>query len=139
MTSLTKRHFLATAVAAPFLLRPAFAANPITYAYSPGVIEDALRAGRTVVVEYHAFWCSVCRRQQRVFERLRTENIDYNRLYYVRVDWDEYRDFPVALDRDVFNRSTLLVLRGSEEIDRVVAATGVAKLREFLDGALNSS
>lgn len=114
-------------------------ANTPTFKYSPGVIEDALQRGRTVVVAYHAFWCAVCRRQERVVERLRAETAEYDQLYFVRVDWDDYRDLPVSLDRDVFQRSTMLILKGDSEVERVIAATSTRNLKAFLDTGLSAA
>jgi len=133
MTTLSRRAFLGLSAAGVVLTPLVGHASTLTFEYSPGVIEDALKRGRTVVVEYHAFWCSVCRRQERVIERLRSENPEYEQLYFVRVDWDDYRDLPVALDRNVFNRSTLLILKGDAEVERVVAATSMSRLRDFLN------
>ena len=128
-----RRLLLALPILFPTLGAPAWANQPITHEFSPGVIEDALASGRTVVAAYHAFWCGVCRRQERVIKRLREDGTTYNRLYFVRVDWDEYRDLPIALDRSVFNRSTILVLKGGDEISRSTAATSVRALQEILD------
>ncbi|MEO1564469.1 MAG: thioredoxin family protein [Pseudomonadota bacterium] len=133
---LTRRNVISATLATPVLALPAWASGPIVYHFSPGVIEDALADGKTVVAAYHAFWCGVCRRQERVLDRLRTENDAYNQLYFVRVDWDEYRDLPVSLDRDVFERSTILVLKGDEEVERAFSATSVRRLTEILDTAL---
>lgn len=137
MLQFTRRGFLAGAAAlCPAFGTASWASSTPVFKYSPGVIEDALRNGRTVIVTYHAFWCSVCKRQERVIQQIRESSPDYDRLFFVNVDWDEYRDLPIALDRQVYNRSTILTLQGEAEIERVVAATSRRKLTELLDNAV---
>ncbi|MEM0978064.1 MAG: thioredoxin family protein [Pseudomonadota bacterium] len=139
MDDQTKRQFILGVASTTVFAQPALAASPIVYKFSPGVIEDALRQGRTVVAAYHAFWCSVCRRQERVIERIRRENPAYGQLYFVRIEWDDYRDLPVALDRDVFERSTILILKGEREVNRVFAATSVRKIKSLLDEGVSAA
>jgi thioredoxin 1 len=105
--------------------------------YKPGVIEDALASGRTVFVDYAAWWCTTCRAQKRVIARLVEQNPAYAKsMLFVRVDWDEYGSQPVALDRKIPRRSTLLVLRGDRELGRIVAGTSEADIKALLDKGL---
>ncbi len=102
--------------------------------YKPGLIENELAAGKTVFVDYSAVWCTTCRAQKRVLARLTAENAVYARsMTFVLVDWDEYGDQPVARDRAIPRRSTLLVLRGDKELGRIVAGTSEAEIRALLD------
>jgi len=132
-----RRTFLAglTAAAAVASL-PAHAATGFVD-YAPGVIEDALAAGRTVFVDYSAVWCLTCRTQARVISRLTEANPAYAKaMLFVRVDWDDFGDHPVTRDRNVPRRSTLLVLRGKRELGRIVAGTSEAEIRALLDKGL---
>lgn len=105
--------------------------------YVPGVIEDALKAGRTVFVDYSATWCTTCKAQERVISRLLEANPAYaEKMLLVRVDWDDYGDAAVSRERNVPRRSTLLVLRGEAELGRVVAGTSEEEIKALMDKGL---
>lgn len=106
-------------------------------AYRPGLIAEHLAAGAVVFVNYHATWCSTCRTQDRVIDQLTAENSAYAAaMKFVRVDWDEYRRHAVTTSRAIPRRSTLIVLRGDEELGRLVAQTGANEIRALLDMGL---
>jgi len=60
-----------------------------TIEYTPGLIEEKLAAGETVLVDYAAAWCSTCARQERILQALREENPAFDEnISFVKVDWD---------------------------------------------------
>ncbi len=108
--------------------------------YTPGLIQDALARGETVFVGYSADWCSTCKAQERVMEKLRAENAAYDQsITFVRVDWDEFKRHEVTTSRNVPGRSTLLVLRGDAELGRVIAGTSEGDIKALMDLGLQSS
>jgi len=108
--------------------------------YTPGLIKQALKDGKTVFVDYAAVWCSTCKRQERLINQLRERNPAYDEhLTFVRVDWDVYSDHEVTESRNVPRRSTLLVLNGEEELGRIVAGTDIKMIRELMDLALEKA
>ena len=108
-----------------------------TVDYAPGLIQEALAEGKTVFVDFAAHWCSTCARQERVINALRSENPAYDEnILFVRVDWDDYGQAEVSTSRNIPRRSTLLVLRGEEELGRIVAGTGSDEIQALLDTAL---
>lgn len=133
-----RRHFLACAAAMGGV---AIAGPAVAFVdYTPGVIEQALADGRTVMVDYAADWCSTCARQERVINALREANPAYDAaMLFVRVDWDTYRRDAVATDRAIPRRSTLIVLRGDAELGRIVAGTGEAEIQALLDLGLSGA
>lgn len=120
----------------------ALTALPVTAAtgsvdYEPGVIKQALAKGKTVFVDYAAVWCGTCKRQERVIEKLRSENPAYDAaITFVRVDWDIYQSEDVRTSRKIPRRSTLLLLKGDKELGRIVAGTSVAQIKALMDKAL---
>jgi thiol-disulfide isomerase/thioredoxin len=130
-----RRAFLAISTAT-LLSVPAWAGDDLV-TYKPGVIQSALDDGKTVFVDYFAPWCSTCRTQERRVQELRAENPEYDRnLVFIRVDWDTYRNHEVVTGRAIPRRSTLLVLRGKEELGRIVAGTSKAEIKALLDAGL---
>ncbi|MCX7560401.1 thioredoxin family protein [Sulfitobacter sp. F26204] len=130
-----RRSFLVSLAAASLMPITAFAADYVTY--TPGVIDAALDKGKTVFVDYSATWCGTCKRQERVIEALRKDNPAYDAaMIFVKVDWDTYKNADVTLFREIPRRSTLIVLRGEDELGRVVAGTSEAQIKALLDTGL---
>lgn len=129
---------LATALTLPSL---AFADGLDTIEYdSSDPIQTALTDGKTVFVDFAAEWCGTCRRQERIINALREANPAYDaNLVFVRVDWDDFRDAPVTTERNIPRRSTLLVLKGEQELGRIVAGTREAEIKALLDQALSAA
>ena len=105
---MNKRTLIAGSLATLMLAAaPTLAAEGFTD-YKPGLIKSELAKGKTVFVDYAASWCSTCRRQERVINKLKQENPDFARsMKFIRVDWDDYGNKPVATDRNIPRRSTL--------------------------------
>ncbi|MEL7468547.1 MAG: thioredoxin family protein [Pseudomonadota bacterium] len=130
-----RRTFLALTAAALMIPQAASAKDFVDY--TPGVIETALEEGKTVLVDYSAKWCGTCKRQARVINALRAADPAYDeKMMFVKVDWDTYRDHEVTQFRDIPRRSTLLVLRGEDELGRIVAGTSEAQIKGLLDKGL---
>jgi thioredoxin 1 len=105
--------------------------------YTPGVIQSALDEGKTVFVDYSATWCGTCKRQGRVINALREENSAYdNAMTFIKVDWDTYKEHEVTVFRSIPRRSTLIVLRGEDELGRIVAGTSEADIMALMDTGL---
>lgn len=132
---MNRRAFLASAGA--FALAPLTASAAGFVDYTPGLIDTALRDGKTVFVDYSADWCSTCLRQERVISALRQQNGAYDSaMMFVRVDWDQFKNAEVTTSRGVPRRSTLLVLRNNDELGRLVAATSESQIKALMDRGL---
>lgn len=102
--------------------------------YQPGVLASALESGKAVLLDYSARWCGTCAAQKRVIEGLRADNPAYDeQIVFIRVDWDTFRRDEVTTSRNVPRRSTLVLLRGDEELGRIVASTREDDIRALLD------
>jgi thioredoxin 1 len=133
-----RRTFILAAISAATF--PKFALAGETIDYTPGVIQKALDEGKTVFVDYATDWCSTCAAQERMIERLRGENAEYDKnIVFVRVDFDEYANKPVSTDRNIPRRSTLIVLHGDQELGRVVAVASKRKIQGLLDAGLKAA
>lgn len=130
-----RRHFIALTAASSLLPGLAHAKGFVDY--TPGLVQAELDAGKTVLVDYSAKWCSTCARQERVISALRGANPAYDdAISFVKVDWDTYRRDPVTTDRAIPRRSTLILLRGDEELGRIVAGTSESQIQSLMDLAL---
>ncbi|MEO0829310.1 MAG: thioredoxin family protein [Pseudomonadota bacterium] len=135
---MNRRQFVLSASALSLLPLTAQAGSFTTY--KPGMIEAALKAGDTVFVDFAAKWCSTCARQERVINALRSENPAYDKaMTFVKVDWDEFQGHSVVTSRNIPRRSTLLVLRGNQELGRIVAGTSQSDIKRLMDVGLAQS
>ncbi len=133
---MNRRTFI-TAASAAALIAPAAWAGSKTIDYTPGLVDAALKEGKTVFIDYAADWCSTCHRQERVINALREANPAYDEaMIFVRVDWDKYGQDDVAVFRNIPRRSTLIVLKGEEELGRIVAGTSEADIKALMDKGL---
>lgn len=111
-----------------------------TTEYTPGLIKDKLAAGETLLVDFSAAWCGTCKRQERILDELRAENPMFNeKITFVKVDWDTYSSHEVTSSRNIPRRSTLLLLRGTEELGRIVAGTDTGEIKSLLELGLADS
>ncbi len=139
---MNRRHFIASAAGAAAVLSipvSLMAAGADTIDYQPGLLKEKLAAGETVFVDYAADWCGTCKRQERIINELRAADplIDEN-ITFIRVDWDKYGSAEVAKSRNVPRRSTLLLLKGEEELGRIVAGTSTGEIKALLELGLSA-
>ena len=130
-----RRTFLA--LAASFAALPVFAEESITLEYTPGLITERLAAGETLLVDYTTDWCTTCAAQKRQIGALIGENPAYREnITFIHVDFDEYRRHEVSTSRQIPRRSTLIVLKGEDELGRIVADPNKTAIQELMDTAL---
>lgn len=133
-----RRTFLALAATAAAFPALAEGVKPINY--TPGLIAERLAAGETLLVDYTTDWCTTCAAQKRQITALTSENPAYaDRITFIRVDFDEYRRHEVSTSRQIPRRSTLIVLKGDEELGRIVADPSKSAIKELMDTALTAS
>lgn len=126
-----RRDFLISAAA--LAATPALAAE----SYTPGLVQKALAEGKTVFLDFTASWCSTCAAQARVLEQLKAENPAYEQaIAFIDVDWDTYRGADLTKTLRIPRRSTLVVLKGDQELGRIVAGTSKPEIKALMDTAL---
>jgi thioredoxin 1 len=105
--------------------------------YTPGLVAERLAAGETLFVDFKASWCTTCAAQERVINAIKAENPAYDAaVTFVNVDWDMYQNDPLTIALNIPRRSTLVVLKGDQELGRIVAGTGEDEIRGLMDIAL---
>ncbi|SMX41586.1 thioredoxin family protein [Octadecabacter ascidiaceicola] len=132
-----RREFLIAAGATTLV---PFAAQAENLLYTEGLVQERLDAGETVFLDFKAEWCSTCRAQERVINALKAENGSYEEaITFIDVDWDEFGRSQLVNDLNIPRRSTLVVLKGDQELGRIVAGTSTADIQNLMDIALNAA
>ena len=131
MTS--KRMLLAsmTIAATTFWAVISFAADRIPF--DQKAFEAAQAAGKSILVDVSAPWCPVCRAQKPIIEKLSLLP-EYKDLTIFDVDFDTQK--AVLRDLKVQQQSTLIVFKGSKEIDRSVGSTDPSAIDGLLKKAI---
>ena len=130
-----RRSFLALSTAS---LSMPLAARAEFLDYTPGLVQERLAAGDTVFLDFTATWCSTCRSQGRTIRALKDENPAYDQaVTFIDVDWDTYGRSDLAQSLQIPRRSTLVVLKGDQELGRIVAQTGKSEIKALMDTALS--
>ncbi len=131
-----RRTFLTAAAAT--LVAP-FAARAATE-YTPGLVKQHLAKGDTVFLDFKAKWCGTCAAQERVINALLDENPAYgDAITFINVDWDQHRKAELTKSLKIPRRSTLVVLKGDQELGRIVAGTSKSQIKALMDTALNAA
>jgi thioredoxin 1 len=113
------------------MANPALALMIIPYT---GTELDSLAAsGKPYVINFHATWCPTCAAQQRVLDALQSESAAYADIPILRVDWDTYGNSDLARSLAIPRRSTLVLMRGTTELGRLVAETRKERIAALLD------
>jgi thioredoxin 1 len=130
-----RRNFLALSASLTFLPFATRAGEATLY--TPGAAEAAMDAGKTVLLDFWASWCSTCAAQARVLAALKAENPAYeqNIVFFV-VDWDAHGTGDLSKSLKIPRRSTLVALKGRQELGRIVAGTSQEDIKALLDMAL---
>lgn len=116
------------------------AAQAAGMAYTDGLVQERLDAGETVFLDFKASWCTTCRAQERVINALKDENPAYeDHITFIDVDWDEFGRSDIVDRYNVPRRSTLIVLKGEEELGRIVAGTSQRDIQALMDAALGAA
>jgi thioredoxin 1 len=124
--------FLASAlVAGALFAAPASAAEMIDY--SAKSFEAAKSAGRPILVEIHASWCSTCKAQTQVLGALESAP-QFKDLLVVRVDFDSQKD--VVRQFGARAQSTLITFKDGKETGRSVGDTDRDSLADLLNKAI---
>ena len=128
---MNRRTFISVLTGLLFMSGMSFANESIIY--TPGLIKERLSKGETLFVDYSATWCSTCKRQEKILTEIRKKISYYDeKMTFIKIDWDTFKDHEVTSSRNIPRRSTLLVLRGSKEIGRIIAGTDSKEIEALM-------
>lgn len=101
--------------------------------YTPENLASAAAEGRVVVLDFHADWCPTCRKQEQVLTELGSEPA-LQAVTLLVVDFDQAAELKSRLG--VSKQSTLVVMKGEQEIARATGITSKDDVRALIAKAL---
>ena len=76
-------------------------------------------------------------RQGRVLKKLRESFPEYNeKITFILIDWDIHKDKRVTTSRRIPRRSTMVLIKDSREVGRLIGKTDEGSIKAFLNKAL---
>ncbi|MFY9639704.1 MAG: thioredoxin family protein [Rhodomicrobium sp.] len=110
---------------------PAAAAE--TAAFTPAAFEAAQKAGEPILVDISATWCSTCKAQALILNKLFSEP-KFKNLHVFDIDFDSQKDSMRKFGAQ--DRATLIVFKGTKEEGRSVFDTNQASIEALLGKGL---
>src|SRR5271154_4514670 len=101
--------------------------------YGETAFKAATSGGKTVLLDFHADWCPVCRKQGPLLESLAQEDKLKN-VVVLKVNYDDERALKKQLK--ILSQSTLVVFKGEKEVARATGVTDKDKIRELIEKGL---
>ena len=109
------------------LALPAMAAP--SQPFDEAAFRAAQQAGKTILVEVHADWCSACAKQKPIVESLSKEP-GFDKVVRFKVDFDKPGTALKTLR--VTSQATLVLFKGGKEVARSTFDTDAASIRAML-------
>jgi len=95
---------------------------------------DALEnSGKPIVVHIHADWCSTCKAQDVVLNRL-IKLPDFKNVSFLQVDFDNQKTVVRSFKANM--ESTIIVFKGKKELDRGMGETNTSKIEALVKKAI---
>jgi thioredoxin 1 len=140
MSVITRRTFLKFGAGFGATLGFALAGTPVwagdKYNYTPASLQVLQQSGVPFLIDFYTDWCSTCHAQERAILSLQSGDARYDAIPILRVDWDIHSHSDLAISLAIPRRSTLVIMKGENELGRVVAQTSKTDIARLLDLAL---
>ncbi len=117
-------------LALALLATPALAAEQRVF--TPAAMSAAQAAGKPVIVDVSATWCSTCKAQAPIVQSL-LKDPRFKDLVLLHVDFDTQK--AVLRKYDVRAQSTFVAFKGKEEVGRSTGDTDKASIAKLFDKA----
>ncbi|MEM8693585.1 MAG: thioredoxin family protein [Pseudomonadota bacterium] len=128
-----RRAFLISSAAC---LMPLGASAYPAIGFAPQTWRDLRETDQTVILNFRASWSLTCQIKAELIADLLAENPAYRALTFVDVDWDTFGPSQMTKRMNVTRRSTLVVMKGGDELARIENEPYAPKIRALLDTAI---
>jgi len=97
------------------------------------VFEKARADGKTVLVDFHAGWCPVCKKQAEVLPQVLKQD-KFRQVLVLKADYDSEKELKQQLK--VSHQSTLVLFKGEKEVGREQGITTASAIGDLLKKGL---
>lgn len=101
--------------------------------FSQSEYDQAVKSGKSVVIDFHASWCPTCRKQEPILNEIVSMK-GYENVIALKADFDKEKDLKKSLN--VSKQSTVVVFKGGKEVGRSTGSTSKDELRKLIDMGL---
>lgn len=122
---------MALAAALVFTALNATAAEPVPF--EPQAFTKAKSEGKTILVDFHADWCPVCKKQSTVLPTILKTDM-YRDVVAFTADFDSSKKLKKQLK--VNHQSTLVLFKGEKEVARESGITATDEIEKLLNKGL---
>jgi thioredoxin 1 len=124
------RRLMLSAVAFGVITLSAVSSEAITKKmFDQKAFEGAQATGQSILVEVHASWCPICKRQRPILSKLGTEP-KFKNMVSFEIDFDSQKDLVRRFN--VQKQSTLIVFKGRKEIARSTGDSNPDSIEQLL-------
>lgn len=102
------------------------------HGFTEKVFDQLQLANKPILIDVHATWCSVCKKQSMIIDEYLAKN-PHSELIVLRVDYDTQTEWVKYFKAP--RQSTLVLYKGSEEFGKIIAETNRDKIFSFLNKA----
>ena len=127
------RRLFIVALALSATLSATSIASAMTKKFDQKAFEAAQAAGKPILVEVHAPWCSVCKAQAPILSKLKGE-AKFKDLVSFEIDFDSQKD--LLRKFSVQTQSTLIVFKGKQEAGRSTGDSNASSIAALLGKAI---
>jgi thioredoxin 1 len=97
--------------------------------FNRDAFDQAKADGKTILVDFDAGWCPVCRKQAEALPQVLKQD-KFQRVVVFRADYDSQKELKKQLK--ITHQSTLVVFKGEKEVGREQGITTASAISELL-------
>lgn len=97
--------------------------------YSKDGFVKSQKSGEKIVLQYHASWCPVCKKQRNALNSL-TNDPEFKNVKFIAADYDTEKDLKKKYG--VKGQSTVILFQGASELERSQGVTDESELKNFI-------
>ncbi len=95
--------------------------------------DHAKAEGKTILVDFHAGWCPVCKKQAEAIPQV-LKQAKFQQVIVFKADYDSEKDLKKHLK--ITHQATLVLFKGEKEVGREQGITTVSAIGELLEKGL---
>ena len=96
-------------------------------------LQEKIKNGEKVIVDFHAQWCGPCKMMKPTFEKLTTENTSEVQMYTMDVDLNR----EIAISLGIRSVPTIKVFNGGEVVETKVGVLSEGQIKDLVTELIN--